>query len=167
MGKMRIEMLEINYAIREMKEETGRKKRSLIVGPWGGNGGSSWDDGCFTGVREITLVYGHCIDSIQVVYDKNGEPFMADKHGGNGGNNTVKIKLQYPNEFLIGVSGHYFPFKGALVIRSLTFKSTTTTYGPCGFEQGTPFTFSMEGGKVVGFKGRSGVYLDSVAFEVS
>ena len=61
------------------------------MGPWGGNGGNSWDDGTFTGVREIKLVYGHCIDSIQVVYDRNGKPLTAKKHGGVGGNKTAEV----------------------------------------------------------------------------
>lgn len=61
------------------------------MGSWGGNGGKSWDDGNFTGVREITLVYDRCIDSIRVVYDKNGKPFTAEKHGGVGGKRTAEV----------------------------------------------------------------------------
>ncbi|RZB62609.1 Jacalin-related lectin 19 isoform J [Glycine soja] len=72
-------------------EEGKSRKRSIILGPWGGNGGNSWDDGTFTGVREIKLVYGHCIDSIQVVYDRNGKPLTAKKHGGVGGNKTAEV----------------------------------------------------------------------------
>ncbi|OMO70881.1 Mannose-binding lectin [Corchorus capsularis] len=61
-----------------------------VVGPWGGNGGTAWDDGkYYNGVREITLVYGNCINSIRLIYDKNGKPVKAEKHGGTGGNNTV------------------------------------------------------------------------------
>ncbi|KAH1145108.1 hypothetical protein AAZX31_15G021800 [Glycine max] len=142
------------------------RKRSIILGPWGGNGGNSWDDGTFTGVREIKLVYGHCIDSIQVVYDRNGKPLTAKKHGGVGGNKTAEIKLQFPDEFLVSVSGHYCPVVrgGTPVILSLTFKSNRKTFGPYGVEEGTPFTFSIDGGCVVGFKGRSDWYLDAIAF---
>ncbi|MBA0779343.1 hypothetical protein Gotri_003602, partial [Gossypium trilobum] len=66
---------------------------SVVVGPWGGNGGTAWDDGIYNGVREITLVYDRCIDSISVVYDKNGKP----------------IQLKFPEEFLISVTGYYCP----------------------------------------------------------
>ncbi|KAJ0074739.1 hypothetical protein Patl1_33371 [Pistacia atlantica] len=151
------------------KDQASAKKKSIVVGPWGGNGGSSWDDGTFNGVREIKLVFDRCIDCIRVVYDKNGKPFTADKHGGVGGTQTAEIKLQYPEEFLISVSGHYCPvvYGGSPVIRSLTFKSNKRTYGPYGFEEGTPFTFSMDGGLVVGFKGRSGWYLDAIGFHLS
>ncbi|XP_020983581.1 jacalin-related lectin 19 isoform X4 [Arachis duranensis] len=150
-------------------EGTGKKKKSITVGSWGGNGGKSWDDGNFTGVREITLVYDRCIDSIRVVYDKNGKPFTAEKHGGVGGKRTAEIKLQYPDEYLISVSGHYCPVVrgGTPVIRSLTFKSNRRTFGPYGVEEGTPFTFSVDGGQVVGFKGRSDWYLDSLTFTLA
>ena len=64
-----------------------------MVGPWGGNGGTSWDDGTYHGVREITLVYDLCIDSIRVVYDKNGKAVAAEKHGGTGGSQTAEVIL--------------------------------------------------------------------------
>lgn len=67
------------------------------------------------------------------------------------------------------MSGHYCPvvYGGTLVIRSLTFKSNRRTFGPYGIEEGTPFTFSIDGGQVVGFKGRCDWYLDSIAFILS
>ncbi|KAF8025671.1 hypothetical protein BT93_F2493 [Corymbia citriodora subsp. variegata] len=148
---------------------SGTKKKGMEVGPWGGNGGSSWDDGSYHGVREITLVFGHCIDSICMVYDKNGKPVAAEKHGGVGGNQTAEIKLQFPDEYLVSVSGYYCPVVhgGSPVIRSLTFKSNKRTFGPFGMEHGTPFSFPLEGGRIVGFKGRSGWYLDSIGFHLS
>ncbi|XP_073064467.1 large ribosomal subunit protein eL28z-like isoform X1 [Primulina eburnea] len=71
------------------KDRTDEKK-TIVVGPWGGNGGTDWDDGSYDGVREITVVYARCIDSITVVYDKNGKPVSAEKHGGGGGNNSAE-----------------------------------------------------------------------------
>ncbi|KAF5931974.1 hypothetical protein HYC85_028145 [Camellia sinensis] len=91
------------------KDQAGGKKLSIVVGPWGGNGGNYWDDGSYSGVREITLAYDRCIDSIRMVYDKNGKPVAAEQHGGVGGTRTAEIKLQYPEEFLTSVSGHYCP----------------------------------------------------------
>lgn len=80
-----------------------------------------------------------------------------------------QIKLQYPEEFLTSISGYYCPVVsgGGTVIRSLTFKSNRRTFGPYGVEEGTPFTFAMEGGLISGFKGRSGWYLDSIGFRLS
>ncbi|KAG4124874.1 hypothetical protein ERO13_D10G064300v2 [Gossypium hirsutum] len=150
------------------EKSSSRKKMSVVVGPWGGNGGAAWDDGIYNGVREITLVYDRCIDSIRVVYDKNGKPVTAEKHGGVGGNKTAEIKLKFPEEFLISVTGYYCPvvYDGSPVIRSLTFKSNRRTFGPYGVEEGTPFAFSVEGARVAGFNGRSGWYVDSIGFRL-
>ncbi|XP_010924946.1 jacalin-related lectin 19 isoform X2 [Elaeis guineensis] len=151
-----------------MKKLVGSSK-TVKVGPWGGHGGNPWDDGSYNGVREITLVYDRCIDSIRVLYDKNGKPVLAEKHGGNGGNLTVQVKLHYPEEFLTCVSGHYSPVVhgGSPVIRSLTFKSNQRAFGPFGVEEGTPFTFPMDGGMIVGFSGRGGWYLDAIGLCLS
>ncbi|KDP40814.1 hypothetical protein JCGZ_24813 [Jatropha curcas] len=151
------------------REQSSGKRKSILVGPWGGNGGTSWDDGIYNGVREITIVYDRCIDSIQVVFDKNGKPVIGEKRGGVGGTNRIEIKLQYPEEFLVSASGHYCPvvYGGSPVIRSLTLKSNRRTFGPYGVEEGTPFTLSMDGGSIVGFMGRSGWYLDSIGFHLS
>ncbi|KAK9066199.1 hypothetical protein SSX86_013520 [Deinandra increscens subsp. villosa] len=143
--------------------------KSILLRPWGGNGGDEWDDGVHGGVREITLVHGGCINSIQVTYDNHGKPFLEEKHGGIGGTKYAQIKLQFPDEILIGVSGHYCPlfYGGSPVIRSLTFKTNRRTFGPFGVEEGTPFNFFANGGHIVGFVGRSGWFLDSLGFCLS
>ncbi|KAJ0971382.1 hypothetical protein J5N97_019341 [Dioscorea zingiberensis] len=151
------------------KEKCAKKIKTIKVGIWGGHGGSAWDDGSYSGIQVITLKYGRCIDSIQVQYsDKTGKPVLAHKHGGIGGNHTSQIKLQ-PDEFLIGITGHYSPVVhgGTPVICSLTIKSNRRTFGPFGAEEGTPFTLSMEGGFIVGFYGRGGWYLDAIGIYLS
>lgn len=72
--------------------------------------------------------------------------------------------LEYPDEFLTSVHGHYGSINdwGVVCVRSLTFQSNRKTYGPFGIEQGTYFSFPMTGGKIVGFHGRSGWYLDAI-----
>ncbi|KAJ9568402.1 hypothetical protein OSB04_004368 [Centaurea solstitialis] len=145
-------------------------EKTIRLGPWGGNGGNYWDDGAHSGgVREITIVYGSCIDSIRVTYDEYGKPFSAEKHGGVGGSKSAQIKLRFPEEVLISVSGHYCPvvYGGSPVIRSLTLKTNQRTFGPFGVEEGTPFNFSTDGGLVVGFYGRGGWFLDSIGFYIS
>lgn len=42
------------------------------------------------------------------------------------------------------------------------FESNKRTYGPYGIEQGTYFSFPMVGGKIVGFHGKCGWYLDAI-----
>ncbi|XP_029123290.1 jacalin-related lectin 3 isoform X2 [Elaeis guineensis] len=144
----------------------GNEKSPILVGPWGGEGGSPWDDGVYTTIRQVVVVHGAAIDSIQIEYDKKGSSVWSEKHGGNGGTKTDKIKLDHPLESLTSVSGYYGSLSSGspAIIRSLTFESNQAKYGPFGYEQGMRFSFPMSGGKIVGFHGRSGWYLDSIGF---
>lgn len=42
-------------------------------------------------MREIILIYVLCIDSIRVLYDKNGMPVLSEKHGGPGGHTNAEV----------------------------------------------------------------------------
>lgn len=48
------------------------------------------------------------------------------------------------------------------MLKSLTFFSNRGKYGPFGEETGIYFTSATTEGKVVGFHGRSGSYLDAI-----
>ncbi|KAE8656424.1 Jacalin-related lectin 3 [Hibiscus syriacus] len=137
-------------------------QKPVTVGPWGGQGGSSWDDGVYFTIRQLVIAHGSGVDSIQIEYDNKGNSLWSKKHGGNGGSKTDKVKLDFPDEFLTSVHGYYGSLKerGPILVRSLTFHSNKKTYGPFGIEQGTGF--SMTKGKIVGFHGRSGWYLDAI-----
>lgn len=60
-------------------------------GPWGGTGGTLFDDGAYTGVREIHLSRGGGLVSMKVCYDYNGQARWGNKNGGNGGMRTDKV----------------------------------------------------------------------------
>ncbi|KAL5713358.1 Jacalin-related lectin 3 [Ranunculus cassubicifolius] len=124
-------------------------------GPWGGDGGRPWDDGVYTGVS---------ICSIQIEYDRNGQSVWSVRHGGSG-EQTNKIKFDYPHEVVICVCGYYGPISRddrMKVIKSLTFYTSRCKYGPYGEEVGTFFTSTTTEGKVVGFHGKSSLYLDAI-----
>lgn len=76
----------------------------------------------------------------------------------------LQVKLDCPDEFLTSVHGYYGSLDGwgPVFVRSLTFQSNKKTYGPFGVEQGTYFSFPTSGGKIVGFHGKSGWYLDAI-----
>ena len=80
-----------------------------------------------------------------------------------------QIKLKYPEEYLASVSGIYCPvvYGGSPVIRSLTLKTNKRIFGPYGIEEGTPFSFPIDGGHIVGFRGKNGWYLDAIGFRIS
>ncbi|KAI5435160.1 jacalin-related lectin 3 isoform X1 [Lathyrus oleraceus] len=139
-------------------------KKPASVGPWGGNGGSRWDDGIYSGVRQLVIVHGAGIDSIQIEYDRKGSSIWSEKHGGSGGNKTDKVKLDYPDEFLTSIHGYHGSLNqwGNNLVRSLSFESNKKTYGPFGVEQGTYFSVPTTGAKIVGFHGKCGWYLDAI-----
>ncbi|XP_004291831.1 PREDICTED: jacalin-related lectin 3 [Fragaria vesca subsp. vesca] len=135
-------------------------------GPWGGDGGRAWDDGVFTGIRQIHLTRSaEGICSMQIEYDRSGQFIWSVKHGGNGGTSPHRIKLEYPHEVLSCISGYYSCIsknERPQIIKSLTFYTSRGKYGPFGEEVGTFFTSTTTEGKVVGFHGRSSLYLDAI-----
>ncbi|XP_038716895.1 jacalin-related lectin 3-like isoform X3 [Tripterygium wilfordii] len=137
---------------------------NISVGPWGGRGGARWDDGVYTTVRQVVICHGAGIDSIQFEYDRRGSSVWSDKHGGTGGVKRDKVELDYPDEFLVSISGYYGSVVdyGSVLVRALTFQTNRKNYGPFGMQLGTYFSFPITGGKVVGFHGRSSWFLDSV-----
>ncbi|XP_074570068.1 jacalin-related lectin 3 isoform X2 [Curcuma longa] len=145
---------------------SSEKKRPIVVGPWGGPGGSRWDDGVYTGIKQVVVVHGAGIVSVQFEYDQKGCSVWSEKHGGDGGTRIDKITLNYPVEYLTSVCGYYGSLSSgsAIIIKSLRFESNLSKYGPFGFEQGMYFSFPMSSGKIVGFHGRAGWYLDSIGF---
>ncbi|KAL9445950.1 hypothetical protein AB3S75_013766 [Citrus x aurantiifolia] len=136
----------------------------VTVGPWGGQNGARWDDGVFSGVRQVVISYGAGIDSILIEYDKKGSSVWSDKHGGSGGFKTNKVKFNYPEEFLVSVSGYYGSIidYGPVLVRSLVFESNKRKYGPFGLQQGIHFSLPMAGGMIAGFHGRSSWFLESI-----
>lgn len=77
----------------------------------------------------------------------------------------LQVKLDYPHEVLTCISG-YYGYVGKderqQVIKSLTLHTSRGKFGPFGEEIGTFFTSTITEGKVVGFHGRSSLYLDAI-----
>lgn len=61
------------------------------TGPWGGDGGRPWDDGVFSGIKQIYLTRKEAICSIQIEYDRNGQSVWSIKHGGDGGGSPIVV----------------------------------------------------------------------------
>lgn len=55
---------------------------------------------------------------------------------------------------------------GSTVIKSLTFHTTKKSHGPFGDETGTFFSSCLTEGRIVGFHGRDGWYIDSIGVHV-
>ncbi|XP_021727905.1 jacalin-related lectin 3-like [Chenopodium quinoa] len=133
----------------------GSEVKHIAYGPWGGQSGYKWDDGIYSGVRQFE-------------YDKNGRAIWSDKHGGNNGTRTDQIKLDYPTQYLVSISGFCGSITkgGPVIVRSLSLQTNRKKYGPFGIEQGAPLSLPVNNEMLVGFHGWSSEYLDSIGVYV-
>lgn len=76
----------------------------------------------------------------------------------------LQIVIDYPYEVLTHITGYYAPtmIMGPNIIKSLTFHTTKTKYGPFGDELGSPFSSNTKEGVIVGFHGRAGLFIDAI-----
>ncbi|XP_074567068.1 agglutinin alpha chain-like [Curcuma longa] len=139
---------------------------------------TNWDESGHGRVKQILITYGEdAINSIQIVYEQNGDVKLAPRHGG-GGDKFYSFTKYFPASVALGpyervtsVRGHFGVANttGYTVIRSLCINTERGSFGPFGCEEGTPFSFDFSsGGSFYGFHGFSnsryltaiGVYLD-------
>ncbi|KAK4774713.1 hypothetical protein SAY86_009648 [Trapa natans] len=126
------------------------------VGPFGGQDGEEWDDGRYTGIRQINVVSDKVIESISVWYDDHGRPTGESKRGESAGGKLHSVKLDYPDEYLTSISGYVYAKQDSKEdgISSITLQSNLKSY-KFGTETGQQFSFPAKCGKIVGFYGRS------------
>ncbi|KAJ8530601.1 hypothetical protein K7X08_023482 [Anisodus acutangulus] len=162
-----VEEIEIHDKMDVMKTIVPRS-----AGPWGGCSGKGWDDGVFCTIKQLQVhmnLHISAISGIQIEYEKKLDKtlFWSQLHGGLGdGSDTIfKINTDGENEILIGIEGFYSPVidNGGLdAIRQIAFYTNKGKYGPYGTEIGTYFSSSAARGKIVGFHGKSGVFLNAI-----
>nr|P83304.1 RecName: Full=Mannose/glucose-specific lectin [Parkia platycephala]1ZGR_A Chain A, Mannose/glucose-specific lectin [Parkia platycephala]1ZGR_B Chain B, Mannose/glucose-specific lectin [Parkia platycephala]1ZGS_A Chain A, Mannose/glucose-specific lectin [Parkia platycephala]1ZGS_B Chain B, Mannose/glucose-specific lectin [Parkia platycephala] len=144
-------------------------KGMISVGPWGGSGGNYWS---FKANHAITEIVIHVKDNIKSISFKDASGDISGTFGGkdpreNEKGDEKKIKIHWPTEYLKSISGSYGDYNGVLVIRSLSFITNLTTYGPFGSTSGgESFSIPIADSVVVGFHGRAGYYLDALGIFV-
>nr|GMD81643.1 putative late blight resistance protein homolog R1B-16 isoform X1 [Ipomoea batatas] len=142
--------------------------KEILVGAWGGPGGSKWDFKPKGLIKQISITHGTIIDSITFTgVSADGRVEAPIKLGGPGGSKTIQVNINGPSEYLRGVSGTYGNHHGLTVIRSIKFETNVTTHGPHGSNDGTPFSFVLQDGKIVGFHGRAGDFVDAIGVYVT
>ncbi|KAL3372116.1 hypothetical protein AABB24_008582, partial [Solanum stoloniferum] len=141
------------------------------AGPWGGCSGKGWDDGVFFTIKQVQVheaLHSSAISAIQIEYEKKLDKtsVWSQLHGLEpGAKITTKINVDGTDEFFIGIEGYYSPVDqngGQDTIRQITFYTNKGKYGPYGIEIGTYFSSSAARGKIVGFHGKSGVFLNAI-----
>ncbi|KAI3513207.1 hypothetical protein L1887_20534 [Cichorium endivia] len=146
----------------------GRIEECIRHGPWGGPQGKDWVYMPESSIKKITIVHGlGVIDRIR--FQSDGETQSAI-FGGNGGNKTDTICIDYPNEYLTaisGTSGTTGQFGGYTVVMSLCFYTNQIRYGPYGCDdKGTRFSYDGKNGVIAGFHGRAENYINAIGIYV-
>lgn len=65
----------------------------IPCGPWGGSGGTAFDDGYYTGIRQINVSRNVGIVYIRVLYACDEESIWGSRSGGTGGFKHDKVNL--------------------------------------------------------------------------
>ena len=131
----------------------------------GGSSGQRWVYKPETAIKQITITHGDVIDSLIF---KCQDGHQSPKFGGEGGDATDLVEINTPVEYLTAISGTVGIFSGLEVIKSLQFHTNMSSYGPFGRGGGSPFSMPSDGSdcdcdcSLVGFHGRSGLYLDAI-----
>ncbi|KAF6154077.1 hypothetical protein GIB67_031338 [Kingdonia uniflora] len=73
------------------------EKNQISVRPWGGQGGTMFDDGLNKTIRIMLIGHGPGIDFIQTEYDREGSSVWYGKHGGVGGAKVDKVFIIFSN----------------------------------------------------------------------
>ncbi|KAK9079286.1 hypothetical protein SSX86_000957 [Deinandra increscens subsp. villosa] len=137
----------------------------ITHGPWGGTQGEEWVYRPENFIRKISIRRGGVVDSIKFQTYLNGE-IQTSLFGGKGGNRTDTICIDYPDEYLVSVSGTTGDYDGSNVVKSICFITNQNSYGPYGSCSGTRFSHDGKGGAIVGFHGRASEYLSSIGVHV-
>ncbi|ESQ36343.1 hypothetical protein EUTSA_v10008892mg [Eutrema salsugineum] len=138
----------------------------MKIGPVGKHDARSttivnWDEGSHSGIlSQIFLSHGVSgIMSIQFQYVIDEKLVLSDRHGPFSGNMFDVIELNYPHEYITGISGEYYKYEASNPhIRSLTFTTNTSVYGPFGTSGSGYEKFAFKLGKSPQFGGFHGTY---------
>nr|4PIT_A Chain A, Ripening-associated protein [Musa acuminata]4PIT_B Chain B, Ripening-associated protein [Musa acuminata]4PIT_C Chain C, Ripening-associated protein [Musa acuminata]4PIT_D Chain D, Ripening-associated protein [Musa acuminata] len=132
---------------------------AIKVGAWGGNGGSAFDMGPAYRIISVKIFSGDVVDGVDVTFTYYGK--TETRHYGGSGGTPHEIVLQ-EGEYLVGMAGEVANYTGAVVLGKLGFSTNKKAYGPFGNTGGTPFSLPIAAGKISGFFGRGGKFLDAI-----
>ncbi|CAL9135658.1 unnamed protein product [Musa textilis] len=146
-------------SVRCVLTSTVMQNGAIKVGAWGGNGGSAFDMGPAYRIISVKIFSGDVIDAVDVTFTYYGK--TETRHFGGGGGNPHELVLE-EDEYLVGMAGEVASYHGVVVVGKLGFITNKKAYGPFGNTGGTPFSLPIAAGKISGFFGRGGKFLDAI-----
>ncbi|KAG6511898.1 hypothetical protein ZIOFF_029977 [Zingiber officinale] len=164
-GDFLVADVEVNECFTELYKSS-EQNITLKVGPWGGNG-QNFD--IISDSQLITLVCvksGDVVDYLEVSYSVGVNSVKSYPAGSNGGDSTKEIPLGQ-GEYINSISGSVINnYNGQTCITQLGFKTNRgNEYGPFGNNKGsvgTGFNIPFVDGRIVGFFGVSGKYINAI-----
>nr|7KMU_A Chain A, Jacalin-type lectin domain-containing protein [Musa acuminata]7KMU_B Chain B, Jacalin-type lectin domain-containing protein [Musa acuminata] len=132
---------------------------AIKVGTWGGNGGSEWDMGPAYRIDSVKINAGDIIDAIEITFTRYG--LTETQHYGGTGGEPHEIAFE-DGEYIMSMEGHVVDYFGLTIIGKLTLTTNRRTFGPFGAYEGTPFSIPVAEGKIAGFFGRAGSFIDAI-----
>lgn len=89
------------------------------VGPFGAQDGEEWDDGTYTGIRQIDVVSDTVIESISIWYDDHGIPTGESKRGESARGKVHSVSHHLSSfKYIL----HIGPFNSGMQLKILVFK---------------------------------------------
>ncbi|CAO2146569.1 unnamed protein product [Urochloa humidicola] len=133
------------------------------IGHWGGTGGQPCDvEQTPSQLISVTVYCDTCaITAIEFTYeDSNGNRHDEGPWGSDGdGDDVIDLHSRYLKE-ISGTTGQVGSMSNIITsLRFVTNKNKVYTFGKT---SGTPFSVPIQDGKIVGFFGRAGDYLDAI-----
>ncbi|MGF6482000.1 jacalin-like lectin [Paraburkholderia sp. JPY419] len=139
----------------------------------GGPGGAPFEDVPVdtaiyrrTRLAAVQVNAGNWIDHVALTYETDGVAGAPQVHGGNTGSTLNPLRI-LPGQFLSRVDLHCVPSGQEAFVKQINFvigaDGRSTGGGGLAEIHGSPMTWTPPPGSVIlGFKGRSGVYLDQL-----
>lgn len=138
----------------------------ITIEPWGTSGGTVQENSTIeingsTRLTKIYVTHGGVVDSLAYVCETDGIPYSSGLLGGIGG---LPNEVAFENgEYLTAIKGTTGLLGQVPYITSIEFATNLSRIiGPFGWRTGTPFSFSVSNGQIVGFNGRYNLSLKAV-----
>ncbi|CAH8316204.1 unnamed protein product [Eruca vesicaria subsp. sativa] len=130
----------------------------------GGKKGNVWDDGVHENVRKVYVGQGQsCISFVKFEYVDDSEVVIGDEHG----EHTQKVEEFEvdENDYIVYVEA----FRETATQETIVALKFETSKGKTNkhFKEGPGVKFVLQGGKIVGFHGRSTNVLHSLGAYIS
>ncbi|CAL9120041.1 unnamed protein product [Musa acuminata var. zebrina] len=140
----------------------------LEQGPWGGNGGKTWDIGQADHISNVKIHYIDAVFAFDFTFTVDG--VTKTIHVGGDAPQYNEIILE-EDEYFTSISGYFHAlsnYQGHAIVMLLTLDTNKGASISVGNKIGSSFALTLEeGSKILGFFGRAGTAIDAIGIRCS